>query len=130
VVTLRDLDGMEVLLLDDGHCFRGQALALCTRAGAHEVDFRATSLTTLAQMVMAGGAVTLLPSLAVPLENRHGGLVVRPLAPPAPSRTLALVWRPGFPHAEGLRELAGVLRESWPGARPARGRGRAPPPAP
>jgi LysR family hydrogen peroxide-inducible transcriptional activator len=116
VVRLRDLDEEDVLLLDDGHCFRGQALALCTRVGAKEVDFRATSLTTLAQMVMGGGAITLLPSLAVPLENRHEQLVVRPLAPPAPSRTLALVWRRGFPHAQALRELAGTLRASWPGA--------------
>lgn len=115
-VQLADLDEENVLLLEDGHCFRGQALALCTRIGAREVDFRATSLTTLAQMVMSGeGAITLLPALSVPIENRLGQLVVRPFAGPMPSRTLALVWRPGYPRADALRELAGTLRSVWPG---------------
>ncbi|NBD12275.1 LysR substrate-binding domain-containing protein [Corallococcus silvisoli] len=114
-VQLRDLDEEDVLLLEDGHCFRSQTLALCTRVGAREVDFRATSLTTLAQMVMAAGGITLLPKLAVPMENRQGQLVVRPFAPPGPGRTLALAWRPGHPRAEALRAIAGTLRSAWPG---------------
>ncbi|SEM13234.1 transcriptional regulator, LysR family [Stigmatella aurantiaca] len=113
-VQLRDLDGKDVLLLEDGHCFRSQTLALCTRVGAHEVDFRATSLTTLAQMVMAAGSVTLLPRLAVSRENRQGQLVVRPFAPPGPGRTLVLAWRTGHPRAEALRSIAGTLRPVWP----------------
>ncbi|EPX63148.1 Hydrogen peroxide-inducible protein activator [Cystobacter fuscus DSM 2262] len=116
-VQLRDLDAENVLLLEDGHCFRSQALALCTRVGAREVDFRATSLTTLAQMVMSGeGSITLLPAISVPLENRFGQLEVRPLAP-SPSRILALVWRPGFPRAGALRALADTMRAAWPGNR-------------
>jgi LysR family hydrogen peroxide-inducible transcriptional activator len=116
-VQLRDLDAENVLLLEDGHCFRSQALALCTRVGAREVDFRATSLTTLAQMVMSGeGSITLLPAISVPLENRLGQLEVRPLAP-SPSRILALVWRPGFPRAGALRALADTMRAAWPGSR-------------
>lgn len=119
-VQLGDLDEENVLLLEDGHCFRSQALALCTRIGAREVDFRATSLTTLAQMVMSGqNAITLLPSLSVPIENRLEQLVVRPFAGPAPSRTLALVWRPGYPRADALREIAGTLRSVWPGLKAA-----------
>ena len=115
-VRLQDLDAENVLLLEDGHCFRSQALTLCTRIGAREVDFRATSLTTLAQMVMSGeGGITLLPSLSVPTENRLGQLVVRSFAAPVPSRTIALVWRPGYPRADALRELAGTLRSVWPG---------------
>jgi LysR family hydrogen peroxide-inducible transcriptional activator len=110
-----ELDEENVLLLEDGHCFRRQALSLCTRVGAREVDYRATSLTTLAQMVLAGDGVTLLPALSVSLENRLGQLVVRPFAPPVPVRTLALVWRPGYPRADALRELAGTLRSVWPG---------------
>jgi LysR family transcriptional regulator, hydrogen peroxide-inducible genes activator len=118
-VPIKDLDEENVLLLEDGHCFRQQALALCRRVGAHEVDFRATSLTTLAQMVMSGeGSITLLPALSVPLENRLGQLAVRPLSP-APSRTLALVWRPGYPRAEALRALAETLRAAWPKPRDA-----------
>jgi LysR family transcriptional regulator, hydrogen peroxide-inducible genes activator len=116
-VQLRDLDAENVLLLEDGHCFRSQALALCTRVGAREVDFRATSLTTLAQMVMSGeGSITLLPAISVPLENRFGQLEVRPLAP-SPSRILALVWRPGYPRAGALRALADTMRAAWPGKR-------------
>lgn len=114
-VRLSDLDDEDVLLLEDGHCFRSQALALCTRVGAREVDFRATSLTTLAQMVMAVGSVTLLPRLAVPMENRQGQLVVRPFAPPGPGRTLVLAWRPGHPRAQALRAICGTLRSVWPG---------------
>ncbi|WP_223763262.1 LysR substrate-binding domain-containing protein [Corallococcus sp. AS-1-6] len=114
-VRLSDLDEEDVLLLEDGHCFRSQTLALCTRVGAREVDYRATSLTTLAQMVMAVGSVTLLPQLAVSMENRRGELVVRPFAPPGPGRTLALAWRPGHPRAEALRTIAGTLRSVWPG---------------
>jgi len=119
-VTVKDLEDEDVLLLDDGHCFRGQALALCTRAGAREVDFRATSLTTLAQMVMVGSAITLLPALSTALENRQGRLAVRPMVAPAPSRTLVLAWRKGFPHPEALRELAGALKAAWPGAKAAK----------
>lgn len=80
------------------------------------MDFRATSLTTLAQMVMAAGSITLLPQLAVSMENRQGQLVVRPFAPPGPGRTLVLAWRPGHPRAEALRTIAGTLRSVWPGA--------------
>src|SRR6218665_1313396 len=113
-VPLRDLDEENVLLLEDGHCFRSQALALCRRVGAHEVDFRATSLTTLAQMVMSGeGSITLLPALAVPLENRLGQLAIRPPTPP-PRRTPAPGWRPGYPPADALPALADTLRAAWP----------------
>jgi LysR family hydrogen peroxide-inducible transcriptional activator len=106
------LDGEPVLLLADGHCFREQALAFCARAGADELGFRATSLSTLAQMAAGGAGVTLLPRLSVPVENRRGALVVRPFAPPVPARTLVLVWRPRSPLAPSLRPLAGALGES------------------
>ena len=65
-----DLDGVGVLLLDDGHCFRDQALQLCARVGAREAGYRATSLATLVQMASAGHGVTLLPSISIPVENR------------------------------------------------------------
>ncbi len=107
---LRDLDGVGVLLLDDGHCFRDQALALCARIGAREAGYRATSLATLVQMASAGGGVTLLPSIALPVENRRGQLVVRPFAPPGPGRTIALAWRKGSAMATTLRQLAATIR--------------------
>jgi LysR family hydrogen peroxide-inducible transcriptional activator len=110
--TAQELRGAGFLLLDDGHCFRDQALAVCTAARGHELDFRATSLSTLSQMVAAGAGVTLLPRLALPVENRHSELAIRRLASPEPHRTLALVWRPRSPLAPALRKLAATMRET------------------
>ena len=110
-VELADLDGETVLLLDEGHCFRTQALALCERAGARENEFRATSLATLAQMVTSGAGVTLLPSIAVAVENRRGQLEIRPFVAPAPTRTLAIVFRKSSPLAKTLRAIAAAMRE-------------------
>ncbi|MEW6681997.1 MAG: LysR substrate-binding domain-containing protein [Nitrospirota bacterium] len=109
-----DLQGTSVLLLDDGHCFRDQALAVCSSAKARELEFRATSLSTLAQMVAGGGGVTLLPALAVPTEAGRAGLTVRPFAEPAPSRTIALAWRRTSPLGEALKRLAATIREAYP----------------
>src|SRR5580658_2894744 len=115
-LTMTDLQDEHVLLLDEGHCFRDQALALCTKARASETSFRATSLATLAQMVSNGAGMTLLPALAVPVENRRGQLEIRPFIKPAPGRTIALVWRPRSPHAGVLVELAKTLRAAAGGA--------------
>ncbi|MCC7125390.1 MAG: LysR family transcriptional regulator [Acidobacteria bacterium] len=104
-----ELEGARVLLLEDGHCFRDQALALCEAAGATETEFRATSLSTLVQMVRAQSGVTVLPSLALPVENRRAQLGVRPFGPGGPSRTLLLVWRKGAPLGDALTEVARVL---------------------
>jgi LysR family transcriptional regulator, hydrogen peroxide-inducible genes activator len=111
-IGLADLEDAEVRLLDDGHCLRSQALSLCAKAGATEADFRATSLATLVQMVSSAGGITLLPKLAVPVENRRGQLEIRPFSPPAPSRTLALVWRPASPLGDAYRKIAGTLRRA------------------
>lgn len=109
-LDMADLEGENVLLLDEGHCFRDQALALCSEAKATETPFRATSLATLAQMVSSGAGITLLPAMAVPVENRRGQLEVRPFARPVPGRTIALVWRPSSPVASMFLELAKTLR--------------------
>jgi len=108
---LDELGGSSVLLLDDGHCLRDQALAVCSLAGTEELDFRATSLSTLSQMVAAGVGITLLPRLAVPAESRHAALAVRPLADPRAFRTLGLVWRRTSPLGPALKKIAGVIRE-------------------
>ncbi|HEY4395665.1 MAG TPA: LysR substrate-binding domain-containing protein [Polyangia bacterium] len=107
---LAELRGTDVLLLDDGHCLRDQALAVCAHARTHELDFRATSLSTLAQMVAAGAGVTLLPRLAVASESRHAALAIRPLADGRASRTLGLCWRRTSPLAPTLREVAAAIR--------------------
>jgi LysR family hydrogen peroxide-inducible transcriptional activator len=113
-VTTEELAGERVLLLDDGHCLRDQALAVCGRARADEVGYRATSLATLAQMVASGAGVTLLPALAVPTESRRAALVVRRLADPGAFRTVGLVWRPTSPLAPALRTLAATMRAAYP----------------
>jgi LysR family transcriptional regulator, hydrogen peroxide-inducible genes activator len=111
VAELRDAS---VLLLDDGHCFRDQALAFCSSAKVHELEFRATSLATLVHMVAGGAGVTILPELAVPTEAQRAGLRVRPFARPVPNRTVALVWRKRSPLAPALRKLARTIREAYP----------------
>ena len=111
-LTLDVLDGARVLVLDDGHCFRDQALELCARAGATETGFRATSLATLVQMASASGGVTLLPSIALAVENRRGQLTVRPFAKPGPGRTLALAWRRGSALRAPLTRIADTIRQA------------------
>jgi LysR family hydrogen peroxide-inducible transcriptional activator len=110
---LDELRGARLLLLDDGHCLRDQALAICASARTEELAFRATSLPTLAQMVSAGAGVTLLPHMAVATESRGADLAVRPLADERAFRTLALVWRPSSPLGPALRKLAASIRASY-----------------
>jgi LysR family hydrogen peroxide-inducible transcriptional activator len=111
-VKLRALAGTKVLLLDDGHCFRDQAWSLCAALGATEMSFSATSLATLVQMVGTGSSVTLLPSLALPVENRRQRLCVRPFAPAGPGRTIVLAWRRSSALREALKDVAGIIRST------------------
>jgi LysR family hydrogen peroxide-inducible transcriptional activator len=106
------LDGERVLLLDDGHCFRDQTLELCARAGASETGFRATSLSTLVQMASATGGITLLPSIALGVENRRGQLTVRSFTKPGPGRTLVLAWRRGSALRAPLTRIAETIRQT------------------
>ena len=108
------LDGATVFLLEDGHCFRDQALALCGASGARAAGLSATGLSTLVQMVGTGTGVTLLPKMAVAVENRRGQLAVRSFKPPAPTRTLILAWRRGSALKRPLEAVARVLRDLFP----------------
>jgi LysR family hydrogen peroxide-inducible transcriptional activator len=108
------LDGADVLVLEEGHCFGDQALDVCARAGAHEVAFRATSLSTLAQMVGSGAGITLLPALAAETEAKRARLALRPFKAPAPSRTIALAWRRRSPLKGALEDLATTMRAAYP----------------
>jgi LysR family hydrogen peroxide-inducible transcriptional activator len=109
---VEDLRGADLLLLEDGHCLRDQALEVCASAQVHELGFRATSLGTLVQMVASGAGVTLLPTLALPTESRRAELAVRPFTKPAPRRTLALAWRKQAAAEPALRAVAAVAREA------------------
>jgi LysR family hydrogen peroxide-inducible transcriptional activator len=113
-----DLKGAPLLLLEEGHCLRDQALSFCARARPSELDYRATSLATLVQMVAAGQGVTLLPALAAPVEAARAGLQLREFAAPAPQRTIALVWRRHSPLAGALATIAGSMRAAFPHTEP------------
>ena len=94
-VKLSDLALESLLLLDDGHCLRDQALEVCAMTGAGEKPgFRATSLETLRHMVSANVGVTLMPALSVhaPAPNSPGVSLV-PFSDPAPHRRIAMIWR-------------------------------------
>jgi LysR family hydrogen peroxide-inducible transcriptional activator len=112
-LRMEDLGAQQLLLLEDGHCLRDQALAVCGLAGAGEKEgFRATSLETLRQMVAAGVGLTLLPMLAVkPPVPVSDAITLLPFRNPAPSRKLALVWRKSSAMTAFLRQVAATLRD-------------------
>jgi LysR family transcriptional regulator, hydrogen peroxide-inducible genes activator len=113
-VSHADLRGAEMLLLDDGHCLRQQALEFCSTVRARELEFRATSLATLVQLVVQGAGVTLLPALALPTETARATLGIREIAAPPPHRTLALIWRKSSPLGRALAPVAAAIRENYP----------------
>jgi LysR family hydrogen peroxide-inducible transcriptional activator len=116
-ITVSDLAGAELLLLEEGHCLRDHALEVCALADAHErVDFHATSMETLRQMVAADVGITLMPLLAVkPPIAATENVVIRSFKEPAPSRTIALVWRGSSAISVFLKELAENLKDLPPG---------------
>lgn len=106
------LAGENVLLLEEGHCLRDQALSVCRLAGADErVGFRATSLETLRQMVAAGVGVTLLPELAVapPVPSSPEVTLLR-FDDPVPNRHIAMFWRPTSAYSDVLAQVADEIR--------------------
>ena len=101
---------MRLLLLEEGHCFRDQALAVCGLSGArprHGLD--GSSLSTLVQMVGAGIGVTLIPEMAVRMETQSAPVTTGRFAQGTPRRTIGMVWRATTPLAEELRRLSGVV---------------------
>ncbi len=110
-VKLDDLSGESLLLLEDGHCLRDQALEVCSRIEVKEnEEYRATSLETLRQMVAAGLGITLLPELATHGPFGSGsGLAVRPFARPIPSRTVGAAWRKSSTRTEALNAVCDVI---------------------
>ncbi|HEY5938379.1 MAG TPA: LysR substrate-binding domain-containing protein, partial [Kofleriaceae bacterium] len=109
----RDLDAETVLLLEDGHCLRDQALAVCERGGAVEsMEVRATSLPTLVQMVAGGLGVTLLPEAAAQsLVQARGPVGLASFANPVPGRTIGLAWRTSSARLREFRLLAETMRD-------------------
>jgi LysR family hydrogen peroxide-inducible transcriptional activator len=116
-IKVQDLKGHTLLLLEDGHCLRDQALEVCSRVDVREAeDYRATSLETLRQMVVAGLGITLLPEFAV--ESPFGsqrGLAIRRFANPAPSRTVGAVWRKSSTRAPVIDAVCDLVHRAVAG---------------
>jgi LysR family transcriptional regulator, hydrogen peroxide-inducible genes activator len=116
-IKVPDLKGQTLLLLEDGHCLRDQALEVCSRVDVREAeDFRATSLETLRHMVVAGLGITLMPELAV--ESPFGsqrGLAIRQFGKPAPTRTVGAVWRKSSTRAPAIGAVCEVIEAAMSG---------------
>ncbi|MEZ5932716.1 MAG: LysR substrate-binding domain-containing protein [Alphaproteobacteria bacterium] len=116
-ITQEQLVDQHLLLLEEGHCLRDQALAVCQTAQTDE--FRASSLTTVVQMVANGYGVTILPALAIPAEVGEPGpiapgpIAVVPFAEPVPFRTIGLAWRRSSPHQDEFRELGRFIQSRF-----------------
>ncbi|WP_299472238.1 hydrogen peroxide-inducible genes activator [uncultured Roseibium sp.] len=104
---------MRLLLLEEGHCFRDQALSFCNMpSGPPREVLDASSLSTLVQMVSAGIGVTLIPEMAVPVETRSASVSISRFHAPEPSRTVGMVWRKSSPLAGQLGEIAAIVKSS------------------
>ncbi|MEO7223290.1 MAG: LysR substrate-binding domain-containing protein [Devosia sp.] len=109
-VALAAVDTSRMLLLDEGHCFRDQALAACGLNADRAKTFAATSLSTIVEFVANGQGITLLPEIALKKETAGDRIHIHRLASPGAGRMLSLVWREATPFAGLFEEIAGVIR--------------------
>jgi LysR family hydrogen peroxide-inducible transcriptional activator len=101
---------MRLLLLEEGHCFRDQALSFCDLGAARARDImEGSSLTTLVQLVGSGVGVTLIPQMAAPIETRLADVEIVRFEPPAPRRSIGMVWRRTSPLDAQLRRVAATI---------------------
>ena len=113
VPNAEDLREMRLLLLEEGHCFRDQALSFCNMNAALPRELlEGSSLSTLVQMVSAGIGVTLIPEMALPVETRSASVSVARFGKPEPSRTIGMIWRKTSPLRNQLMQISGVVRQS------------------
>ena len=111
IPTAKDLQTMRLLLLEEGHCFRDQALSFCEiDATSPRQLMEGSSLSTLVQMVGAGMGVTLIPEMAVDLETKSADVAVSRFPAPKPSRTIGMVWRASNPLADQLMQIGAITR--------------------
>jgi LysR family hydrogen peroxide-inducible transcriptional activator len=107
------LRGMRLLLLEEGHCFRDQAISFCNlRAPLAADGLDGSSLSTLVQMVGAGIGVTLIPEMAIQVEERAAPVCIGRFRDPAPSRTVGMIWRKSNPLAGQLQKVSEVVRRA------------------
>jgi len=99
-----------LLLLEEGHCLRDQALAFCNLRRVEHIDtFGASNLSTIVQMVANGLGMTLLPELAIDLECRRGDIKVMRFTDPEPRRVVGLAWRKSSPRKRHFAELGKLI---------------------
>ena len=108
-----DLREMKLLLLEEGHCFRDQALSFCNIQSSRPREMLdASSLATLVQMVGAGLGVTLIPEMAIAVETRSAPVSIAHFSQPQPSRTIGMIWRKTSPLAKQLLQISEVVRKT------------------
>lgn len=103
---------MRLLLLEEGHCFRDQALSFCNLQSTPRELLDGSSLSTLVQMVGAGIGVTLIPEMALSVETRSAPVAVARFAAPRPKRTIGMIWRRSSPLAGQLSSIAEIVRHA------------------
>ena len=114
-ITQEELSEEHLLLLEEGHCLRDQALAICKTAKTDE--FRASSLATVVQMVANGYGVTILPALSLATEvGDPGPIRIVPFPDPVPFRTIGLAWRRSSPHEKEFIELGRFIQDRFAGS--------------
>lgn len=109
-LTESDVDLERLLLLEEGHCLREQALAVCGVAGRRSlVNFGATSMATLLQMVSHDMGMTLIPEIAIATETARNTIRIVPFTEPQPSRVIGLAWRKSLPRPADMEALAQAI---------------------
>jgi len=108
-----DLAKMQLLLLEEGHCFRDQALAFCSmRPALTKEGLDGSSLSTLVQLVGAGIGVTLIPEMAVDIETRSADVSVSRFTGTKPKRTIGMIWRKTSPLADQLKDVSRIVKQA------------------
>lgn len=111
IPTAETLQAMKLLLLEEGHCFRDQALSFCRVDDSQPRQvMEGSSLSTLVQMVGSGMGVTLIPEMAVDLETRSAEVSVARFPPPRPSRQIGMIWRATNPLSDQLMQIGAIIR--------------------
>lgn len=108
------IENEKLLLLEEGHCLRDQALTYCSLQQVDAVNtFGASSLSTIVEMVSAGFGITLLPEMSIGIEERGRGITLVRFIDPEPSRTIGLVWRSTSPQKQDFEELGRLVTRAW-----------------
>ena len=108
-VHARDIDQQRLILLEEGHCLRDQALAVCSAGKRSLVNFGATSMATLLQMVSHDMGMTLIPEIAIPTETSRNSIRIVPFTDPQPSREICLAWRRSNHRGKEMEALAEAI---------------------